>query len=134
MRNILDDYLLELILMDSLVFASDRRIPDADRIIQSFIPAGLYDRIMARYAAIADDADDGYLYLPARWQQRAAQKSPAWKRMMITRFLQIISPDGCIGDRDLAEVADLAQSIGAERECCQVFSCLGKPIYPPAPV
>lgn len=134
MRDILDDYLLELILMDSLVFVSSRYIPDADRIIQSFIPAGIYDRIMARYAAIADDADDSYLCLPARWQQRATQKSSAWKRMMIMRFLQIVSADGHVRARDLAEVATLAQSMGAERECCQVFSCLSEASYPAAPV
>ena len=58
MRNALDDYLLELILMDSLVFASSRRIPDADLIIRSFIPSGSYDQIMEHYDGLSAEWAD----------------------------------------------------------------------------
>lgn len=128
MASLLDDYLLELILMDSLVFTSARRIPDAERIIQSFIPPGLYDRIIARYDALAAEESDEDAYLQERWQRRAARKNSAWKRMMIERFLRIVEQNGCYCVQDLTEIARMARGMGAERECHQVFSCFAQPL------
>lgn len=125
MRDLLDEYLLELILMDSLVFSSSRCIPGAERVIQSFIPPGFYDRIIARYDAVSDDWDDAEARVPVSWLGRAASQSSAWKRMMIERFLQIICLGGGISHQELREVAALAHSMGAEQECRQVCSRFG---------
>lgn len=122
MRRVLDDYLLELILMDSLVFASKRHIPDAERIIQSFIPPGFYDRIIARYDALSEAWDDQGAALCAYWHGRAARKSSAWKRMMIERLLGIVCDGGCADCRGPVEVAALAREIAAVAECRLVFA------------
>ncbi len=121
MRRVLDDYLLELILMDSLVFTSERHIPDAERIIQSFIPPGFYDRIIARYDTLSETWDDPDAALCAYWG-RAARKSSAWKRMMIERLLGIACYGGCADCRGPVEVAALAREIAATAECRLVFA------------
>lgn len=116
----LDDYVLELILMDTIAVAGGRARPGAEQAIQRFLPAGLYDRIIARYAALSDDEDDDpYLLLP--WLRKAARKDSRWKRRMIVRFLCIVRAGGALGADELAEVAALAAAMGAGRECRQVF-------------
>jgi hypothetical protein len=67
MRASLDDYLLELILMDTIAVAGGRPIPGAERVIQRFLPTGLYDRIIARYDALSDDRDDSSADLLLPW-------------------------------------------------------------------
>lgn len=126
-RNALDDYLLELILMDSLVFASSRRIPDAERIIRSFIPSGSYDQIMQHYDGLSAEWADEETDLCAYWQRCAARKSSAWKQMMIERLLGIACHAGCVDCSGPSAVAVLARGMAAEQECRQVFArSLGK--------
>ncbi len=122
MRNALDDYLLELILMDSLVFASSRRIPDADLIIRSFLPSGSYDQIMEHYDRLCAEWQDEETEVCAYWQRCAARKSSAWKQMIIERLLGIVCHAGCVDCGGPADVAALAHGMGAELECRQVFA------------
>ncbi len=122
MKRILDDYLLELILMDSLVFASRRRITDAELIIQKFIPLRFYDRIIAHYDALSEEWSDEEAELCAYWQKCAARKSSAWKQTMIERLLGIACHSGCVDCSGPADVAALARGMGAEQECRQVFA------------
>jgi hypothetical protein len=130
-RATLDDYLLELILMDTIAVAGGRLIPGAERVIQRFLPMGLYDRIIARYDALSDDQDDDGPDLLRPWLKMAASKDSRWKRRMIVRFLCIMAAGGPAGYGELAEIAALATAMGAARECRQVFGLhpkLGAPI------
>lgn len=130
MRATLDDYLLELILMDTIAVAGDCVAPDAERVILRFLPAGLYERIMARYDALSDDRDDNNPALLKPWLGLAASKSSRWKRKMVARFLCILAAGGAVGDAELAEVAALASAMGARRECRQVFGYIrSTPIF-----
>jgi hypothetical protein len=119
--KLLDEYLLELILMDTIAIAGGRCIPDAERVIQHFIPQGLYDRIIARYDGLSDDRDDHDPRFLERWLRLAAGKDAQWKRKMITRFLCILHAGGDLGVAELTEVAALAARMNAAAECRQVF-------------
>ena len=123
MNALLDDYLLELILMDTFSIAGHRCIPDAERIIQQFIPEGLYDRIIARYDELSDEGDDTDPSFLRRWLSVAASKDPPWKRKMIRRFLAIArrALAASVGSNELVEVASLAAAMGAASECRQVL-------------
>lgn len=123
MRASLDDYLVELILMDTIAVAGGRLIPNAESVIQGFLPPGSYDRIIARYDELSDDGDDAGPGIPLRWLRIAARKDARWKRKMIARFLCILAAGGPIGYAELAEVAALASAMGAGRECRQVLGC-----------
>lgn len=123
MRTTLDDYLLELILMDTIAVSGGRIIPDADRVIQRFLPPGLYERIIDRYDALAEDWDADEPTLLGPWLKIAASKNSRWKRRMVARFLSILAAGGTIGASELVEVAALASAMGAGRECRQVFGC-----------
>jgi hypothetical protein len=123
MRKSLDDYLLELILMDTIAVAGGHPNPGAEQVIQSFLPEGLYDRIIDRYDELSDDDDDTDPYALLRWLRIAASKEARWKRRMIVRFLCIVRAGGPVGYAELAEVAALAVAMGAGRECRQIFGC-----------
>lgn len=123
MRNALDDYLLELILMDTIAVTGRRPLAGVEGIIQRFLPAGLYDRVMARYDALSEGWADDDPQLLAPWLKKAAAKDSRWKRRMITQFLCILHTSGAIGPAEWAEVAALAAAMGAVQECRQVFSC-----------
>ncbi len=131
MRNLLDNYLLELILMDSFVSTSARCIPQAESIIQSYLPAGLYEQIIERYDELSSTGAVDDDLLPLLWQKRAVRQNSAWKRMMIERCLQILCAGGCCDTLGLAEVAILARNMAAEQECRQAFARLA--FAPPAP-
>ncbi len=122
MPKVLDDYLLELILMDTIAVAGGRCAPGVERTIQRFLPDGLYDQIVERYDAISWDADDEDPHLLTPWLRKAAGKNSRWKRRMIVQFLNILRTGGPLGPAEWAEVAALAAAMGAGRECRQVFS------------
>ncbi len=117
----LDRYLLELILLDTISVSGGRCIPQAERVIQHYLPPGLYDRIIARYDELSADFDERDARFLRQWFRRAARQAPSWKRRMIVRFLHILSAGGPIGLAELADVAALAAQMGARRECRQVF-------------
>ncbi len=121
MRQSLDDYLLELILMDTMAVAGGRPIPNAEGVIQRFLPRGLYARIIERYDELSDDGEDDNPNALARWLRIAEHKSPRWKSKMIVRFLCIVAAGGPVGYAELAEVAALASAMGAGRECRQIL-------------
>lgn len=132
MQESLDDHLLELILMDTIAVAGGRPIRNAERVIQRFLPEGLYDRIIERYDELSDDADDTDPRALLRWLRVAARKDTCWKRKMIMRFLCIVRAGDPIGYAELAEVAALASAMGARRECRQILGCWPKPRTAPA--
>lgn len=128
MHNHLDDYILELILMDTIAVAGGRPRPGAELAIQRFLPAGLYDRLIERYDALSEDVDEDASTLLQPWLKRAAAKSSRWKRRMIIQFIAIVRAGGAAGPAEWAEVAALAAAMGAGRECRQVFGyCLLAP-------
>jgi hypothetical protein len=122
MKTVLDEYLLELILMDTIAVTGKRCIPNVEHIIQRFIPEGLYDQIIARYDELSDDREDNNPFFLRRWLRIAASKDSRWKRKMIKRLLCVIRAGGPIGATELAEVASLAAAMGADQECRQVFT------------
>jgi hypothetical protein len=122
MKNHLDFYLLELILMDTIATMRGRYIPGAERIIQSYIPKGLYERIIERHDQLtADLADDDPRYLEL-WYKVASGQPSRWKRKMIGRFLSILRAGGAIGAPELADIAALAATINATREWRRMLS------------
>ncbi len=130
MYSDLDEYLLELILMDTIAVVGGRCDPGAEQVIQRYLPAGLYDRIMARYDALSEYWPDDDPNLLAPWLRRAAARDSRWKRRMIVRFLCIMRATGPVGPAEWAEVAALAAAMDAGRECRQVFSYYLTPPHP----
>jgi hypothetical protein len=121
MKELLDTYLLELILMDTAASSRGRCIPGAERIIQRSFPPGLYDCIMQRYDELSDDQDDSNPHFLDPWLRMAANQNPRWKRKMILRFLCIMHAGGPIGRAELSDVAVLAAAMGASREYGQAL-------------
>lgn len=115
----LDELLLELILMDSLVFASQRRRPRAAQMLSRYLTPGLYTPLIAHYDTLVDDSDDAADVLQP-WLQHAARKSVIWKAAMIERFLYLSSLDYRLDDQTLGEVATLAVAMGAQEECRKI--------------
>lgn len=113
--------------MDSFVSASARRIPHAERVIQSYLPAGLYDLVIERYDRLASASAIDDAYFPLLWQRRAVRQTSAWKRMMIERCMEILCAGGCCDALGLAEITILACNMAAEQECRQVFARLALP-------
>jgi hypothetical protein len=123
MKDHLDNYLLELILMDTIAATGGRCIPGAERVIQRYMPPGLYDRIIERYDELSDDRDDDNPNFLDPWLRIAARQDSRWKRKMILRFLCILRAGGAISQSELSDVAALAAAMNASRECGQVL-CL----------
>jgi hypothetical protein len=121
MKDNLDNLLLELILMDTIATTGGRCIQGAERVIQRYVPTGLYDRIIERYDEISDDRDDINPHFLDPWLRLAALKDSRWKRKMILRFLCILSAGGAIGKSELSDVAALAAAMNASRECSQIL-------------
>lgn len=124
MRTKVDDYLLELILLDTIAVSGKRPLPGAERIIQRLLPAGLYDRLIERYDALTGDYDADEQTVLWPWLRKAAGRDSRWKRRMIINFLCVLRTGGPLGTDELAEVAALAARMGAGRECRQVFAHL----------
>ncbi len=120
-RADLDDLLLELILMDSLISAGRQPRPRAERMLLHYLPPGSYEQVIERYdrcSAESDLASD----LLRPWFRRAAHKPWQWKLAMVERFLYLVSLDHRIDDQALGEVATLAQAMGAREECGLVYA------------
>ncbi len=115
----LDDLLLELILMDSLIWMGPQPRPRAEAMIIRYLPPGAYTQIMERYDELSDDDEEDFDLLP--WLRMAASKSTWWKIAMIERFLYLTSLDRRIDDQMLAEVSTLAGAMGAAEECGKIY-------------
>ncbi len=120
----LDNWLLELILMDTIAIACDLPLPGAEQVIQHFLPIGIYDQIIARYDTLSEDGDDNDPCLLQPWLCKAARKDSRWKHRMIVQFLCIMRTGGAIGPEGWAKVAALAAAMGASRECRQILGYL----------
>jgi hypothetical protein len=121
MKAYLDNYVLELILMDTIATTGGRCCQGAERVIQRYVPPGLYDRIIERYDELSDDRDDFNPNFLDPWFKLAASKDSRWKRKMIQRFLCILRASGPIGKSELRDVAALAAAMNASGECSQVL-------------
>ncbi len=111
----LDDLVLVLILMDSLISAGRRSRPRAEAMIARYLPPGTYTQVVERYDQLSDDDDEDVNLLP--WLRMAALKPSWWKVAMIERFLYLASLDRRLDDQTLGEVASLAAAMGAMEEC-----------------
>lgn len=116
----LDDYLLRLILIDTVAMADSRRSQAAERVIEQFLPPYFYDRVMAHYDDLADDSDDERDLL-AMWLGRAAHRGRDWKVAVLAQLLQVVSFNGVLEGSALAELSGLAQAIEAGRELAEVL-------------
>jgi hypothetical protein len=122
----LDRYLLELILIDSLAALDPRRGGMAERVVERYIPRPLYERVLERYDCLACDGDEPDVL--AHWLHRAARQDTRWKSKMILRFMHIVCVEGRLTEAGMADVAELARAMAAERECRRLFSlaCAGQ--------
>lgn len=119
--NRLDDYLLELILIDTLAVADPARVPAAERLIHKRIPRSIYPLVMDRFDALSEDADDDADVL-ALWLPKAALKDNRWKAKMIRWFVAVVMIGGRrVSVGQLIEIARLASAIGAAPQCQRLF-------------
>lgn len=116
----LDDYLLELVLMDSFAVADARRIRVGERLIDRYIPNDYQSLLLERFDELTDDFDDDAHVLDP-WLRRAAQKDSTWKIKMIGRYLSFLGAEMRITGEGLTEVAGLASAMGAAKECQELF-------------
>ncbi len=115
----LDELVLQLVLMDSLIAVGRCPRPRAESMILRYLTPGAYDRIIERYDELSDDDEDLNL---SPWLQLAALEPSWWKVAMIERFLYLASLDRRLDDRALGDVATLAAAIGAREECRLIYT------------
>ncbi|MCX7706604.1 MAG: hypothetical protein N2204_01160 [Anaerolineae bacterium] len=118
----LDDLLLELILMDSLISIGHRPRPKAEAMITRYLPPGAYAQVVEHYNELSDDGEGDVNLLP--WLRMAASRPTWWKVGMVERFLYLVSLDRRVDDQALSEVGTLAAALGATEEC-RLISTLG---------
>ncbi|OQA47106.1 MAG: hypothetical protein BWY52_00349 [Chloroflexi bacterium ADurb.Bin325] len=113
-HDYVDDYLLQLILIDTVALRDPRRGPVAERIIEQAIPARQYDLVMARYDELTDDSDDE-TYLLERCFRLAAGRNGHWKGALLAQLRCVIAADGEIDAAGMNELTDLAEAIDATK-------------------
>jgi hypothetical protein len=116
----LDDFLLELILIDTLTVADPTREAISERLIHRVIPRHVYPRVMDRFDDLSRDADDDADVL-AEWLPRAAAKDNRWKAKMIRWFVLIVGGGRRLSTNQLIEIAQLAAAMGAAAHCQHLF-------------
>lgn len=116
----LDDYLLELILIDTLTVADASRESMSERLIRRIIPPSVYPRVLDRYDELSRDAVDDADVL-AEWLPRAAMKGNRWKMKMIRWFVLIVGGGHWLTSEQLIEIAQLAAAMGAGPHCQRLF-------------
>lgn len=116
----LDDYLLELILIDTLAVAAPYREVYSERLIRRAIPPSVYGRVMDRFDALSRDAADDADIL-AQWLPRAASKNNRWKAKMVRWFVLVVGGGRRLNSEQLIEIARLAAAMGAAPHCQQLF-------------
>lgn len=116
----LDDFLLELILIDTLTVADPTREELSERLIRRVIPRSIYPRVMDRYDDLSHNAADDADVL-AQWLPRAAMKDNRWKAKMIRWFVLIVGGGRRVNSEQLIEIANLAAAMGAASHCQHLF-------------
>jgi hypothetical protein len=115
-----EDYLLELILIDTIALADPARDRAAEQMIERCIPADSYDAVMDLYDELsagdetAAAANEQALLQP--WYDAACAKDSLWKIQMIAKLLYVAAGGQVVSTEALADVAALAERIDATPE------------------
>ncbi len=115
-RERLDELLLELILIDTVARLKPERGPVAERLVERVFPPADYLRVIEYYDELSGDDDDDTQLVPI-WFLRAACKDSGWKTKMLRYFTHVVGLGQPLGDEGVAELARLADAMGARLEC-----------------
>lgn len=115
-RERLDELLLELILVDTVARLRPERGPIAERLIERVFAPADYLRVIEYYDELSGDDDDDSQLVPI-WFLRAACKDSRWKTKMLRYFNHVVGLGQPLADEGIAELARLADAMGARPEC-----------------
>jgi arginine/ornithine N-succinyltransferase beta subunit len=100
------------------------RGPVADRLIERVLSPGDYLRVLDYYDELSGD-DDDETQLVAIWFLRAACKESRWKSKMLRWFMHVVGLGQPLNEAGIAEMASLADAMGARVEwqalCAALF-------------
>lgn len=116
----IDDYVLELILMDLVAYADNKMSKKEQQIIGRYIPASCREEVFDQYRNVIAKTEKEPAVIGSYFLL-ASQRDSRWKTKMIKRFIAIARADRKIKQEELDLITDLAERIDAKGQCAKQF-------------